>query len=84
MHIDDFPFVILCRSAFNVLPVAVCFASLASIVYELRSIELCRMEFRYYKIQAVKHSLPLKVSTFCIPTVLRMTYFKIGGTVDFL
>ena len=78
-HVDDFPFVILRCSAFNVLPFAVCFASLASIVSELRSIELCHMEFRYFKIQAVKHSLPVKVSTFRIPTVLCVTYFKMVG-----
>ena len=62
-HVDDFPFVILHCSAFNVLPVAVCFVSLASIVSKLRSIELSHTEFRYSKIQAVKHSLPVKVST---------------------
>ena len=78
-HGDDFPFVILRCSGFNVLPVAVCFASLASIVSELRSIELSHTEFQYFKIQAVKHSLLVKVSTFCIPTVLRMTYFKMAG-----
>ena len=38
MHVDDFQFVILRCSAFNVLPVAVCFVSLASIVSELRLI----------------------------------------------
>ena len=78
-HVDDFPFVILRCSTFNVLPVAVCFVSLAGIVSELRSIELSRTEFRYFKIQAVKHSLPVKVSQFRIPTVLRMTYFEMAG-----
>ena len=78
-HVDNFPFVIPCCSTFNVLPVAVCFVSLAGIVSELRSIELSRTEFRYFKIQAVKHSLPVKVSQFRIPTVLRMTYFKMAG-----
>ena len=78
-HDDDFPFVVLRYSAFNVLPVAVCFASLASIVSELRSIELSLTEFRNFKIHAVKHSLPVKVSTFRIPTVLHMTYFKMAG-----
>ena len=58
-HVDDFPFVILRCSTFNVLPVAVCFVLLASIVSELRSIELSSTEFRYFKIQAVKHSLPV-------------------------
>ena len=78
-HVDDFPFAILRYSAFNVLPVAVCFVSLASIVSELRSIELFCTEFRYFKIQAVKHSLLVKVSQFRIPTVLRITYFKMAG-----
>ena len=78
-HDDDFPFVTLRCSAFNVLPVAVCFASLASIVSKLRSIELSLTEFRNFKIHAVKHSLPVKVSPFRIPTVLRMMYFKMAG-----
>ena len=68
-HVDDFPFVILRCSTFNVLPVAVCFVSLAGIASELRSIELSHTEFRYFKIQAVKHSFPVKVSQFRIPTV---------------
>ena len=78
-HDDDFPFVVLRYSAFNVLPAVVCFASLASIVSELRSIELSLTEFRNFKIHAVKYLLPVKVSTFCIPTVLHMTYFKMAG-----
>ena len=78
-HADNFPFIVLRYSTFHVLPVGVCFASLASIVSELRSIELSLMEFRNFKIHAVKHSLPVKVSTFRIPTVLRMTYFKMAG-----
>ena len=78
-HGDDFPFVVLRYSAFNVLPVAVCFASLASIVSELRSIELSLTEFCNFNIYAVKHSLLVKVSTFRIPTVLHMMYFKMAG-----
>ena len=78
-HGDDFPFVVLYYSAFNVLPVAVCFASLASIVSELCSIELYHTECRNFKIHTVKHLLPVKVSTFRIPTVLRMRYFKMAG-----
>ena len=76
---DNFPFFVLHYSAFNVLPVAVCFASLISIVSKLRSIELSLTEFRNLKIHAVKHSLPVNVSTYCIPIVLRMTYFKMAG-----
>ena len=78
-HDDDFPFVVLCFSVFNVLPVAVCFASLASIVSELRLIELSLTEFRNFEIHTVKHSLPVKVSTFRILTVIHMTYFKMAG-----
>ena len=78
-HDDDFPFVVLRYRAFNVLPVAVCSASLASTVSKLRWIELSLTEFCNFKIHAVKHSLPVKVSTFRIPTVLHMTCFKMAG-----